>query len=517
MKFKIVILLLFSFYTLFSQTLTKEETIFFDKYKKDSVQFDLIKGLVLIDSSFTNESYLKNKTILDNFIKTLPKKEKSEKREKKRVKKIYDLIHKKFFKKYDGKVFFNDIFISKTYNCVTATALYVYVFDEVEIPYHIKELPSHVFLIAYPNKYKIHLETTVPGVYGFYIPKDSEVTKIINELIETKQLTTEEEEVESKGYNESYMDFFYGEEHIYKSKLIGMQYYNKAILNYNDQDFDAAFDNINKSFVFYKNPYSKPLLLGIINQVIQKMDFNDSNSINTIFNAVQLLDDSEIKEPFINSILYKFVNNDKTDLIVIENSIPYFKTIKNEKIKNICLYFLNDYLAVENLTKNNFEKSLLFSEILYENDKDNKQIKEMITYALVKKHYLLKINEESIQSLNKYRTKYPFLNDDKRYITLVAGFYATVTQNNYRLRNEQKGYQYYSNFDQLISNKKDLVQINPEMIAELYIIAGKFYYGSNKFKKAKEIFERGLNYYPEHLKLTKLLKWTIEDMKDYKD
>ena len=511
MKFrKFLMLLLAITVNTFSQT-TSAEKQFFDNFKKDSIHYDLVKGLSFIDASYSDKTYLKNKRVLDDFIKTLPKKGKTDKREKKRIKKIYDLVHKEFFKKHDENVFFNDVFTSKTYNCVTATALYVYIFEELKVPYHIKEMPSHVFLIAYPNKYRIHLETTVPGAYGFYIPKDSEVIKMVDELINTKLLT--KEEVNKKGYNKTYLDYFYGKKHVDKSKLIGMQYYNKAVFNYNKEELKAGFENIIKSFVFYKNPYSKAILAGMISQGLIKMDLNDISNIEILFNAIKLLEfEKEIDKYTIELLLYKIVTNDKNDLDFIESLIPELKELNQEPLELFCIDYITEYLASEYLEKNNFDKAIQYCEYILKKNPNNKKMKSMITFAIFKKYYISKINEKILITLNGYIKEYPFLFKDRRIVSLLTGFYAQMVQNNYYLRDEKKAYDYFLKFDSLIKSNKELVQLNPEYVAQIYLIAGKYYYGSNKFVKAKEIFEKGVEYYPEHPGLTKKLKWTIEDM-----
>ncbi|WP_417213179.1 hypothetical protein [Bizionia sp.] len=183
-----------------------------------------------IDSLANNNLILKYQDRVNSLLKTFPEKESKAKKEQKRIKFIYDEIHSPFFNKYLLNSYFNDLFEDGTYNCVTASALYAYVFDELNIPYHVKETPTHVFLIAYPETYKIYLETTVPGEYGFIVPKESEVIKIIDELISYKLVT--KDEVLEKGYMKFYEDLYYGREYINKNALIGMQYYNCLVLKY---------------------------------------------------------------------------------------------------------------------------------------------------------------------------------------------------------------------------------------------------------------------------------------------
>jgi hypothetical protein len=66
----------------------------------------------------------------------------------------------KYLKYYKLDSFFPDIFSTKTYNCVNGTALFAIIFDEINIPYHILEVPNHVYLIAYPSTLKIGVEST---------------------------------------------------------------------------------------------------------------------------------------------------------------------------------------------------------------------------------------------------------------------------------------------------------------------------------------------------------------------
>lgn len=255
-------------------------------------------------------------SVIENF----PPKEVKEKKEKKRVKYIYDELHKAFFKKYELNSYFTDMFKNGTYNCVTASALYTYAFEKLKIPYHIKETPSHVFLVAYPNTYKIYLETTVPGAFGFIIPKETEVQKIIDELIAYKLVT--KEEVLEKGYMKFYEDYYYGKEFIDKRALIGMQYYNKGIVGFQSADYDKALNNLRKSKVFYSSALVKYILKNVMFLKVNELEFN---SIDEIDFLLELLTISSYSEDYtisnIKSSLFKIVDHDDNDEIFIEKSM----------------------------------------------------------------------------------------------------------------------------------------------------------------------------------------------------
>lgn len=81
----------------------------------------------------------------------------------KKLKTVYKAVHSSFLTKYNEDIYFNDIFSSGEYNCVTASALYAFILTKLDIPYVIKETPNHVYLIADPNSTGFLIETTLPG------------------------------------------------------------------------------------------------------------------------------------------------------------------------------------------------------------------------------------------------------------------------------------------------------------------------------------------------------------------
>ena len=149
MKKLICLFIILSALNIQSQTYSSnyEEEIF-NSFKKDSINYNFFESLLAIDSLMTSELASAYKLRVNSIINAVPSKEIKEKREKKRIEKLYDNLHNTFLKKYLLNADFNDIFENGTYNCVTASALYAYVFEELNIPYHVKETPSHVFLVV---------------------------------------------------------------------------------------------------------------------------------------------------------------------------------------------------------------------------------------------------------------------------------------------------------------------------------------------------------------------------------
>jgi tetratricopeptide (TPR) repeat protein len=123
------------------------------------------------------------------------------------------------------------------------------------------------------------------------------------------------------------------------------------------------------------------------------------------------------------------------------------------------------------------------------------------------------LTPKNLKVLEDYYKQYPFFKNDKRTNTVLASYYSKITSDYYQKNDEANGEKYFEILNDFLNESKDMIQLDSEKVAQFYLFIGRYYYGKNKFTKAKSIFEKGLAFYPEHQKLTKMLKWAIEDMK----
>ncbi len=492
-----------------SYSSTFEESIF-KSYKKDSLNYDFFKSLFAIDSLITDETAINHKNKVLSFIKEFPPKEEKEKKEKKRIKLIYDQIHKQFFKKYTLDANFSKIFEDGTYNCVTASAMYAFVFDKLKVPYHIKETPSHVFLVAYPNTYKIYLETTVPGTYGFIVPKENDIKKIVDELIAYKLAT--KEEVLEKGHMKFYEEYYYGKEFINKSSLIGMLYYNRSLKNIESTDYDKAINDLRKSKVFYSSPVIRLLMKGSMFLKVNELEFSSFDDVEFLF---ELLSISNYPEDYsisnLKTSLFKIVDNDDNNSDFIERVIDRFKLFKNEKIKNEAIEFLLEYLARKSATDEELEKATDYSDQILKINTKSKLAKEIIEYVCFKKVTLSTYDLNSLKTFEDTCEKYPFLKEKKRYSISLASFYGNISFINYKNKEITLATEYLKKFESIMDKNNLINDINKTLVAELYLKAGNYYYYKEQHKSAYRYFKKGLSYVPDYTSLIKKAQWSKEE------
>lgn len=483
-----------------------------EEFKKDSINYNFIASLSVIDSLSTKNKVKQYKDRLDRLISTLPVKEEKDKREIKRVKKIYDLVHESLFTKYEELAYFPQIFENGVYNCVTATAIYAYVFDAIKVPYVIKDAPGHVFLIAYPKTFKIHLETTAPGIYGFIIPKDSEVKEVVENLIKLKLVT--KDEATNLGYDKTYMNYFYGKDFLSKSALIGMQYYNRGLDKFTKKDFKNAQKDITKSLIFFPYAPSKFLNKNLILLTVSESDLSTIEEINKLFDAFSLL---KYKVDFNNNDfkiqLYKIINSDNNDLAFIEKTIPILTKFEDEAFNIKNKTFLYEYILDKNANADELDETIRVADTLLSINSKSKIAKQGINYAVFKKLRLLPYSADALNKVDDYISKYEFLKENKKIDSYKIYLFGRLIEDNYKSKDIALGRRYFNEFDVLISKYNDLSKllINSELIAQIYTRVGRYYYRQNEFKLASEVLNKGLLVYPEDKEIKKIMKWINEE------
>ncbi|MEP1488582.1 MAG: hypothetical protein ABJK28_09150 [Algibacter sp.] len=490
---------------------TSFEEDIFRSYKKDSLNYNFFKSLSSIDSLAKNEIVSKYQDKVLSVLRSFPPKESKEKKEKKRIKYIYDELHQTFFKKYVLNSYFTDMFKDGTYNCVTATALYAFAFDELNIPYHIKETPSHVFLVAYPNTHKIYLETTVPGAYGFIVPKETEVKKVVDELISYKLVT--KEEVLAKGYMKFYEDYYYGNEFINKRSLIGMQYYNKGLFCFQAIDYDRAINNLRKSKVFYSSPLIKPILKNIMFLKVNDLEFNSEDDVDFL---LELLSFSIYPEDYslasLKSSLFKIVDHDDNDNVFIETVIDKFKILKTERVRNEALEFLYEYLARNAATDENLDEALGYSDEIIKVNSKSKIAQNIIEYVCFRKVVISTFDLESLKSFERNCEKYPFLKENKRYNISLAHLYGSISLMNFKNKSIKEGTSYLKKLENVLDNTDVLKEVNKNLLSELYLKVGNYYYYKEQHKASYKIYKKGLVYVPKNSDLIKRAQWSKHEL-----
>jgi hypothetical protein len=168
--------------------------------------------------------------------------------EHKKVKKIFRQVQKKFFKRYQLYHTYGDLMKNGDYNCISGTAFFAILYGEMGYDVHIYETPFHTFLeIEVSDSQKYLIESTDPN-YGF-VDNMKKIEKRREEYALGEHLTFPQglgstEDVSSDGFVRE----------ISLQQLAGLQYYNSAVVKFNEGKYQEASLLLKKASYLYPSP-----------------------------------------------------------------------------------------------------------------------------------------------------------------------------------------------------------------------------------------------------------------------
>ncbi len=175
----------------------------------------------------------------------LESKKVSYRNEKKFLKYVFAKSHQQLLKKYTDYATFTETLNSGTYNCLTATITYSLLLNYLNIPHEVIETNYHIFIIATTKHGDVLLETT-DRLNGF-VENAQEIEQRINDYKSINLTLTDNQK-----YYYQYDANLYHRVSI--NELIGLQYYNMAVIAYNQQELITSIKHLDEATDRYHSP-----------------------------------------------------------------------------------------------------------------------------------------------------------------------------------------------------------------------------------------------------------------------
>lgn len=450
-------------------------------------------------------------TYISDFRNLLEKKKFSSRNEEKKLKILFDQTHERFFDKYTEVSNFDEIFRTREYNCVSATALYALILRSYGIPYQIKETPTHVYTVAYPNTKSIVLESTAPQS-GYYSPGTKDIEQAVASLVQSKYI--KQSEVDKQGVVQVYNDFFYSKDNIDIRQLAGLQYYNEMIEYLQEEAYKPALNAARKSALLYPSEKIDYLKSSIMASIFAESDFSTIDDVLLLAEFANLVGDSEsnVFKTYKNIINNNLFVKGETTLVdsayqvLTENLVD--ESIKKEISEGYYASYGEYYLR-----KSQSTKALEMLKIAYELNNRNVGTQSMITDCLVQKFARGGGSTRTVASMLEYETQFSFLTENSLYQSIKFHHYSFLGYMQFREDHREKGFEYLKLMDELRDKFKEDLNIDDARYGLIYAEAGAHYYRKKEYQKAKEIIETGLERVPDHTELIARLEIVLDALK----
>lgn len=478
-------------------------------------QFDTIGFLLAIDSSMTKTDAHQAVNDLSSFYKTIDTEgDKKKKNLKKFVDFLFTNIHAQFLKKYEENVVFNRIFQDGVYNCITASALYALVFEHYGIPYRIKELPTHIYIVVDPEGLSIMIETTDPKG-GYFAPSDKFKKNFVNELIESKVVT--QTEVNTEGGQAIFEKHYYDNQnaHITMTQLVALLYYNKALALNDVEKNKAAFFELEKAYHLYPSDRIKSVLLLNLSAELRKIDDHYDNIENVKF-YTKIFDYLEIAtlrkaiatdfEHMSNEFL---INNNKPDYYeqlynILETAISDSATLSDI---HFIYYAKKGQVAFLNAK---YKPAVDFTAKCLTINPNNVPMKTIFVNSIIQSFGHRRDYDKIIDELYVYGNQYPFLFESDTYSRAIGHTLMGICANKCYNDEYSESLPYFERFEKLMTEHP--VTYDSDMVGGAYGEASSYCIRKLiDYEKARDWLNRGMKYDPNSQTLKRKMKTLDEN------
>ncbi|HEY0651996.1 MAG TPA: hypothetical protein VGD65_02670 [Chryseosolibacter sp.] len=423
------------------------------------------------------------------------------KKNDKKVKLIYDDVHAAFLRKYELENRFEDIFKNGFYNCVSASALYAMVFDQLKIPYVIKEKPTHVYLIAYPAAERIIVETTTPAGGSLAINQQfkQSYVKILRD-----QKVISANEYSAGNVNALFDKFYFGDDkNITLTELVGIQYSNEGIYHSQNKNHAEALTQFQKSYLFYPSERVANMLLASAHELFRDRESKDSVHAATLglmsrFGKYGITSDM-IKGEYANVIQDLLFNRSQAEKLRIYHRI-LMSSVSSKGLRDDLDFFFNYENGRLLYNQARYKDALPFFEKCLELQPGN-QDGTRILIACVAESSKNKVNSEIIRLLEEYSAKHPILLENNIYNEMLGAAYLIEMRNMFSTGNPAQGEKFKGLFE-AFQVKHSEVAFNHYLIGDAYSAAAVYYFKKGNTPKARTILNKGLSISPNNYELT---------------
>jgi hypothetical protein len=423
------------------------------------------------------------------------------KKNDKKTKFIYDDVHKKFLRKYEEINKFEEIFNNGFYNCASASALYALVFEKLNIPYVIKEQPSHVYLIAYPETDRIKVETTSPINGSQAI--DAKFKEMYVKMLKDQKLISTQEYV-AQDINTLFDKFYFSDQQdITLQNLIGIQYMNDGLYQYNDHKFEESFAQMEKAYLFFPHEKTEYLLMLTASQAFETRKQKDTIQATYLGKLSRYknvgIDKQMITGEFARVIRdLLFTDGNKEQLAL------YYQKLKQliydaDLIKEID--FIYNYECGRLLyNQAKYKDAIPYLEMALQIKPKDQDTNALFINAVGESLRTNADNLTIIKTLDVYALKYPDLHDNNVFNNLVAATYLIQFGMEYSSNKPAQGDKYKAMFEMHFSKYPGLT-VHSALVGQAYSVAAVYYFRQGLNAKAKNIINKGLEVSPNNYEL----------------
>ncbi len=167
---------------------------------------------------------------------------------------LFYQVHRKFLKHYTLYTTFDALITDGHYDCLTGTALYAIILETLGLPYQVLETEFHIYLKVQTNQGWVLMEATDP--LGGFVTDPAAIAQLEKMYrkghsagpVAQATPTSLRQELALARPQKGFCHL------VTLQQLPGLQYFNAAVVQFNNQQYTATIDLLQKGLAIYRCP-----------------------------------------------------------------------------------------------------------------------------------------------------------------------------------------------------------------------------------------------------------------------
>ena len=423
------------------------------------------------------------------------------------VKKIYEFVHDEFLRKYESEAYFHQIFKNGVYNCVTACALYGMAFTALDVPFTIKETPTHVYIIAYPESDQIGIETTDP-IGGFKTFSPGFKQNFVNQLVALKLIDIAEL---ADGVNTVFNRYYFSNKELGLKELIGIQYYNHGLIEFQNNNYRLAYHEMQKAYYLYPSENIKETLSMACLAALSEADYDHWDDIQLYISAITM-DHPSFSENHKLGEFSRLLNKqliDNNDTLFIDSAFQAITALPLNPDLNKDITFLYNYERARKLyNRGNYKLALPYSKAAYHTKPESSESENLLVTTIqngvVSKSF---DHDETFVIIESLLESYPGLKTHGHLGELRSRLYLIAMDEAFENKNASKAIDYKNKFEAFINEFG--YRYDEYTLGRAYSQGIMYYFRRGAYSNARNLLNDGLKFAPDNQDL-KMRKYYLD-------
>ncbi|WPP52390.1 hypothetical protein [Catalinimonas niigatensis] len=209
--------------------------------QEELISQELFSLFLGVNPQITTVEAVEYKEDIESFIQKLAKKQSRYRSEKQFLKYAFYKIHNRYLKRYTDHTDLYDLLNKGQYDCITGSAFYALILNALNIEYTIHELPYHVYLLVQLKNEKGNILLESTDARSGFVEDPERITQIME--MYAQDIPSEKAD--------HYTYSFEINAEIELKQLAALNYYNEAVVYYNQQNLKQATHYLNYASQLY--------------------------------------------------------------------------------------------------------------------------------------------------------------------------------------------------------------------------------------------------------------------------